>query len=86
MGFWLLLLSGIVRLEQVAEELCLDDFDDFTALVLAALGAGAVGANFFVTVRAVNQLGDGEGIVSAAGRGTSLRMAAFWIGHFVPTF
>jgi hypothetical protein len=47
--------------------LSFDDFNHFTAFVLAALGAGAMGADFFVTVRAIGQLRDGQGIMGPAG-------------------
>ena len=37
----------------------LDNLDDFAALILAAMRASAVGANFLVAVRAFGKLRDG---------------------------
>jgi len=56
-------------------------FDDFAAFVFAAMRAGAVGTDFFVTVGALGELRDDEGVMGAAGRGAALRMTAFRIRH-----
>jgi hypothetical protein len=63
--------------------LCFHNFDDFAALIFAAMRAGAMGANFLVAVGAIRKLGNGQRIVSATGRGTPLGMAPFWIWHLV---
>jgi hypothetical protein len=58
------------------------DFDDFTALVLAALGANAVGQHGLVAFGALGQTGALQVIVRAARGGALLGVASFWIWHF----
>ena len=62
------------------------DFDDFTALVLAALRAGAVRQLRLVAVRALGDAGQAQVIVRAAGRGAPLGVSTFRIRHLVSSF
>ena len=57
------------------------DFDDFAALVLAALRAGAMRQFRLVAVRALRRSGQAQVIVRAAGRGAPLGMSTFRIRH-----
>jgi hypothetical protein len=57
---------------KVQKALSFDYFNHFAALVLAAFRASAMGANFFVTIRAIGQLRNGKGIVGTAGGRTPL--------------
>lgn len=63
------------------EGLGFDNLYDFAALILATMRAGAMGANFFMAVGALRELGDGQSVVGAAGGSAALGVAAFWIRH-----
>src|SRR3954454_19473688 len=43
--------------------------------------ANTVRTNFFVAVGTLGELGDSQSVVSAASRGSPLRVTAFWIWH-----
>src|SRR4030081_1848202 len=62
-------------------ELFFDDFNHLTALVLAALGTGAVWQLRFMAVRALTRPGAAKSIMCTTGGCTSLGMASFWIWH-----
>jgi hypothetical protein len=65
-------------------ELSLDSFfgcQDGSALVLAALAAGAVGQLALVAVGALGEAGGGEEVVAAALGSPLLGVAPFWIRH-----
>jgi hypothetical protein len=57
------------------------DLNDFTALVMTTLGAGAVRELGFVTVGALADSGCGEVIVSAPESGALLGVSPFRICH-----
>jgi hypothetical protein len=66
--------------------LCFHNFDYFTTFVFPTMGTGAMGADLLVTVWAIGQLWNAQGIVSATSRGAPLRVASFGIRHGIPTF
>jgi hypothetical protein len=57
------------------------DFHYFAALIVAALGAGAMRQFPLMAVRALRDGNGSEKIMGAAIRGASLGMAPFWIWH-----
>jgi hypothetical protein len=62
--------------------LVLLDFDDFTALILSALGADSVGQTLFTAVGAGGQVLRLQGIVGAAAIAATLRVFTLWMrGH-----
>ena len=68
------------------EKLFFCDFDDFAALVLAALRAGAMGEFRLVAVGALGHAGHTEVIMSAAGGSPALGVSAFRIRHLLRPF
>jgi hypothetical protein len=56
-------------------------FDDFTSLVVAALGASAMRELALVAVRALGERARGQEIVGAPLGGASLGVSPFWIWH-----
>jgi hypothetical protein len=57
------------------------DFENFASLIVSALGTGAVGHFFLVTVRALGKAVALQGIMGAPGGGALLGVATFWIRH-----
>jgi hypothetical protein len=62
------------------------DFNHFAAFVLPAARASAVCADFFMAIRTLRQLRDGQVVMSAARGSPALRMTAFGIRHGFLTF
>src|SRR5579871_2695829 len=60
-------------------------FQDFAALIVPALGAGAVGKFALVTVGALRQGVRGQMIVRPPRGRAPLRMSSFWICHKNPS-
>jgi len=61
--------------------LSFDDFDHFAALIDTAVRTRTVSADLYVAIRAFPQVRNFQGVMSPAGRRTTLRMAPFWIRH-----
>jgi hypothetical protein len=70
----------LVLLEYV-NALSFENFNDFASFVFAAMRAGAVSPDFFVTVGTFGKLGDAQSIMGPASGCPALGMAAFWIRH-----
>src|SRR5277367_4429004 len=60
---------------------CFLDFQHFTALIGAALGAGTVRLLAFVTVGALGEANCAQAVMSAAFGGACLGVAPLWICH-----
>ena len=59
--------------------------DDFAALIVTALGAGAMWQLALVAIRTIRQRLCRQMIVRAALRRSGLRMPPFWIRHMKPS-
>jgi hypothetical protein len=57
------------------------DVENFASLIVSALGTGAVGHFFLVTVGTLGQAVAFQSVVGAPGGGALLGMATFWIRH-----
>jgi len=66
---------------QVLGKLLLDDFDHFTALIVAAVRAGAMGQLGLVALRALGDAGDLQVVMRAARCRTLRRMATLRVRH-----
>ena len=62
------------------------DVQNFAALVVSALGAGAVRHLALVTIGALGERVALESVVCAADAGASFRVSPFWIRHSIPLF
>jgi hypothetical protein len=69
--------------DNVLARLFFGDLNHFTALVLAAMRAGAVGQLGLMAVGALGFSERGQMVVGPPGGGPFLRVSAFRIGHFV---
>ena len=80
-------IHGDRQHERIAGEgLFFRDFDDFTALVLAAFRAGAMGEFRLVAIGALGKAGHTEVIMSAAAGSPALGVSAFRIRHLLGPF
>jgi len=62
------------------------DVQNFTALVVSALGTGAVRHLALVTVGALGERVALECVVSASDAGSPFRVSPFWIWHSIPLY
>jgi hypothetical protein len=60
-----------------------DGFDYFASFVLTAAGAGAVRQLRLMAVRALRERWFPKSVVSAPFLGARIRVASFWIRHFL---